>query len=102
MNICCFLKASTNKILYFKVNFLKEKIIMQIKYKGKTINPRSYCEKTKFMFKKGWLFNTVIITLNCKSIKTKQPPKINLDGCLKNRLSTVYITLALSGLKRFN
>ena len=101
-NICCFLKASTNKILYFKVTFLKEKIIMQIKYKGKTINPRSYCEKTKLMFKKGWLFNTVTITLNCKSIKTKQPPKINLDGCLKNRLSTVYITLALSGLKRFN
>lgn len=101
-NICCFLKASTNKIIYFKTSFFKNKVIMQIKYKGKNVMPRSYINTAKTTFKKGILFNTATISFPCVSLKTKMPPKINLDGCLKNRLSSVYITLYLSGLKRFN
>lgn len=101
-NICNFIKNSKNKIIHFKAYFLKEKVVMQIKYKGKKILPRSYLNNIITRYKKGMFYNVVNITINCASIKKEQPPKINLDGCLKNRLSAIYIALCLSGLKRFN
>ena len=79
-NICCFLKASKNKIIYLKVIFLKNKFIIQIKYNGKKIQPRSYCNNVKTSFKRGVVFKTALITFNCESLKTKKPSKLNLDG----------------------
>ena len=101
-NICSFIKASKNKTLYIKSLFLKNKFIITIKYKGEKAMPRNYTDSAKTTFKKGLIFNTATISFNCKTKKTKKPPKLNLDGYLKNRLSAVYITLCLSGLKRFN
>ena len=75
---------------------------IQAKYKGKNETPRNYCNKVTKSSKKGWFYNTVKITFNCATTQKQKPSKLNLDGSIKNRLSAIYITLCLSGLKRFD
>ena len=59
-NICHFIKNSKNKIIYLKAYFLKEKVVMQIKYKGKKILPRSYLNNIITRYKKGMFYNELV------------------------------------------
>lgn len=101
-NLCTFLKNSNSKIIGFKANFFINGFTIIFKYKGKNETPRNYCNKVTKSSKKGWFYNTVKITFNCATTQKQKPSKLNLDGSIKNRLSAIYITLCLSGLKRFN
>jgi len=100
-NICNCIKNSKNKFIYLKTKFYDSGFIITIKYQGQKITPRNYLNKSDATIKKGVFFNTIKINFNGNTLQKQKPPKINLDGYILNRLSSVYITLALSGLKRF-
>lgn len=101
-NICNAIKNSNSKYIFVNTKFNNKGFKVIVYYNGKAFNPYNYCFNSFVKSQTIGLINRVVISFNTAKKPKQKPPKINLDGYIKNKLSSVFIALYLSGLKRFN